>query len=579
MYLQVFVSSGMKLYFTADGKIDPEYSVLFNQIGVKIRGLFIDFINFISWKHGKSISWWVSSPASRNTYASPLFHYCCCLILLRELILRKEPIAEIITDSRAFKKIIEDYLVVKNINISVSLDKVPIKVRLQQIVLPIYVLFGLPLKHFLLFFMARQILSLNKSLPLEPLTLIDTFVMPGYIEQDRYYPGILDALSAQEKSRVWFVPHLFGIRWWQYLKVIKRLHRSERNFLLKDNFLKLKDYWCLWQHFFDVRKLKIKYCSFCDVDISTLIREELIGFWNIASSYEPLLSHRFAKRLKEADVSLKLVIDWFENQVIDKGWNAGFNQFNPHTKTIGYQGFVPINFELNIYPTPSEKANMVLPMEIGVIGKSLFHTINKYCPDVKLRLLPAIRYKGVWKNRKYYPEEDIFTILVALPMLRNESDYMLELLIPIAEKMSEKTRFLLKFHPATSLSQIKSTFRSVMLDRFEVVNGEFNDCVEKSSLLISSASSVCLETLAKGIPVIIVGSGYCLTQNPIPETITEDIWSLCYTHDEIASALQFYKGRSQETIKEHEATGRRIREEYFEPVTPGALRSFLGFNK
>lgn len=108
------------------------------------------------------------------------------------------------------------------------------------------------------------------------------------------------------------------------------------------------------------------------------------------------------------------------------------------------------------------------------------------------------------------------------------------------------------------------------------MGGDFNDCVEKSDLLISSASSACMETLAKGIPVIIIGNSHGLTHNPVPETITGDIWRLCYTTNEIAKAIQFYKSRAHEKIKEHEALGRRIREEYFEPVTGEGVRRFLG---
>ena len=566
----------MALYFTADAKIDPEYSVLFNRIAVDIRESFTDFIDSISKQHGKSLDWWVSSPASRNTFVSPLFHYCCCIALLQELIRKKEPVSEIIADSRAFKKIIVDYLAKQGVNARVTLARVPVKQRLKELVRPIYVTLGIPLMRLLQFFAAKRTRFLRKPLPSEPLTLIDTFVMPGYIERDRYYSGVLDALSEEEKQRVWFVPHLYGFRPWQYLSVLKRLRKAERNFLLKDDFLKFVDYWCLWQHLFRTHKLQIKPSFFFGVDISLLVREELTNFRGISSSYTPLLNYRFAKRLKGAGVKLGLIIDWFENQVIDKGFNAGFNHFFPNTPSIGYQGFVPVGFELNVYPTAAEKESRILPKEIGVIGKALLLSLRKYCPDIKLRLVPAIRYQGVWENRKYYPEENIFTILVALPIVISDAVYILKLLAHAADEGTDCVHFWIKPHPATSQSQIQGAFDAMWPKLFEFVDGDFNDCVEKSDLLISSASSACMETLAKGIPVIIIGNSHGLTHNPVPETITGDIWRLCYTTNEIAKAIQFYKSRAHEKIKEHEALGRRIREEYFEPVTGEGVRRFLG---
>ena len=88
-----------------------------------------------------------------------------------------------------------------------------------------------------------------------------------------------------------------------------------------------------------------------------------------------------------------------------------------------------------------------------------------------------------------------------------------------------------------------------------------------------------METLAKGIPVIIIGSNHGLTQNPIPETITSDVWRLCYSAEEVKDALEFYRSRGPEKIKEHEEVCREIKEEYFEPVTEEGVRHFLGLQE
>lgn len=560
------------------GKIPSKYVKLWNQIACESHQPFTDFIDSISKQHAKSIDWWVSSPASRNTFASPLFHYCCCIALLQELIRRKEPVSGIITDSRAFKKILEDYLDRHEINARVTLARLPVKQRLKEFIRPIYVIFGIPLRYLLLFFVARQTLSLRRHLPLEPLTLIDTFIMPGYIERDRYYPGVLDALSESEKKRVWFVPHLYGFRPWQYLSVVGRLCKSDRNFILKDDFLKFGNYWCLWKYLFRIHKLQIKPSLFCGIDISPLVREELTSFRNVGSSYVPLLNYSFAKRLKETGVKLRLAIDWFENQNIDRGWNAGFRCFFPEAETIGYQGFIVSAHYLCMHPTEAEKDSGVIPHKVAVIGKGLTESARRFCPDLDVCVAPAFRFQHVWQKRKYFPAENVYTILVALPIVISDAVYVLKLLSPAADEAADSAPFWIKPHPTASQSQIQSAFGPGWLEQFEFVSGDFNDCVEKSNLLImSSASSTCMETLAKGIPVIVVGNSFGLTHNPIPETITSDIWRLCYSPEEIKKAIQFYKSRGPEKIKEHEEIGRRIREEYFEPVTREGVRQFLGF--
>ena len=107
------------------------------------------------------------------------------------------------------------------------------------------------------------------------------------------------------------------------------------------------------------------------------------------------------------------------------------------------------------------------------------------------------------------------------------------------------------------------------------MTGEFHDCVEKANLLIGNTSSTCMEALAKGIPVIIIGSQSGLTQNPIPGNIKEDIWFLCYSAEELTKAILYYANRDEEIIKRHEFIAMQIKRDYFEPVTRESVRRFL----
>lgn len=565
----------MILDFRSKGKINPRYFELFNEIANDIHEPFVNLIGAISREHGKRIDWWVSSPASRNTFVSPLFYYCCCIALLQKLLNEKESFMGIITDSKAFKKILDYYLFKHGATTSVTLARLPLKRGLKKLVRPIYVVFGIPLTHLLQYFAARQTRFLRKPVPSEPLILIDTFVMRGHIEKDRYYPGLTDSLSEEKKKSVWFAPHLYGFRPWQYLGVVTQLRKSERNFLLKDDFLKFIDYLRPWFNYFRICKLRVNPLFFQGIDISPVVREELVSFKNLGSSYVPLLNYRFAQRLKEAGVNLKCVIDWFENQVIDRGWNAGFRHFFPDVETIGYQGFFASAHYLCMYPTQEEKKSKVIPCKVAIMGNGLVRSVRRFCSDLDVFIVPAFRFQHVWRKRKYFPTPNEYTILVALPIHINEAIRMLNLFVSVANEAPDKIRFWIKPHPTTSESKIQKSFGTVWPERFEFARGNFGDCVERSNLFISSATSTCMETLAKGIPVIIVGNSFGLTEHPIPDSITDDIWRLCYTPEEIERAIKHYKSRDPEKIKCHEETGRRIREEYFEPVTRDGIRRFL----
>ena len=561
----------MNLYFTADQQIDSDVSIAFNKVAVEISKSFVDIIEFVSKQNSDNIVWWVSSPANKNTFINPLFHYCCCIALLQELIRSDVHFTEIITDSKAFKKILENCLAMQGVNACVSMTRLSVKQRIKDAIRPIYT----TLEHLLLFFMARHTKPLRKTMPSEPLTLIDTFVMPGYIDKDRYYPGMLDALPEKEQRHVWFVPYLHEFSPWQCQQVINRLRKSQRNFILKYDFLKFKDYFYSWRQLLRVNRLNISNLVFQGVDISPLVREQLGRFCNLNSSYVPLLNYLFAKRLKETGVKLRLVIDWFENQDIDKGWNAGFRHFFPDVETIGYQGFIVSGHYLCMYPTVEEQKNKVIPHKVFVTGRGLMDLAKRFCPDLDVNVAPAFRFQHVWRERKYFPDGDVYKILVALPIVMSDAIYVLKSLLHTANEMTDSSRFWIKPHPSVPQDQIQREFGAVWPHQFEFISGDFGDCVEKSNLLISTASSVSMETIAKGIPVIIIGNNSGLTQNPIPETIISDIWRLCYTDEEIKQAITFYRNRGPEKIREHEVAGKKIRGEYFEPVTQKGVRAFL----
>lgn len=565
----------MKIDFTFEGKIRLGHARLFNKIAVDIRHPFIEIINSVSRKHAKSIDWWVSSPASRNTFASPLFHYCCCLALLQELIRAKEHFTEIITDSKAFKKILEDYLASQGVDTGVTLARLPVKQRLKELIRPVYVIFGIPLRHLLLFFAARQTLFLRRSLPPEPLTLIDTFIYFSSTD-DRHYPGIINVLTEEEKKIIYFVPMFHKPK--NLFLLFRTLRTDDTNFLLKEDFLKICDYFLGWRYLRYIYRQKILPCYFLGVEISSLVKEELRSFKGAASAYVPLLNYRFVKRLRETGIKIRLFVNWFENQVVDKGLNAGFNKFYPETPSIGYQGFIVTPHYLCIYPTTFEKENDVLPKEVAVIGSGLIHSAKKFCFDLNVSIAPAFRFQGVWENRKYYPKEHIFTIMVALPVMLDVGNEILKLLESCLKKKDFTcVRFWIKQHPDNSPEMIKKQFASPWPVQFEFVSGDFNDCVEKSNLLISTGSSSCMHALSKGIPVIIIGSQSGLTHNPIPPDIEQDLWRLCYDIDELSNAIGFYMNRDEQTLHHHEMIGEKIRKEYFEPVTRDAVRKFLKF--
>ena len=142
--------------------------------------------------------------------------------------------------------------------------------------------------------------------------------------------------------------------------------------------------------------------------------------------------------------------------------------------------------------------------------------------------------------------------------------------------LSIKIGVELKVHPAAgAVARVLQRAGTLVPASFEIVKGAFADIVEKVALVIGNTSTTCLESLGKGVPVFVVGNGFGLTQNPIPEEIDQDLWRLCDTAGELRTALWLFAERSESKKKRHESLSKKIRDIYFEPVTREGVRKFL----
>ena len=231
---------------------------------------------------------------------------------------------------------------------------------------------------------------------------------------------------------------------------------------------------------------------------------------------------------------------------------------------------------LSIFPTEQERICEVIPKDIFVIGKGYIEPVKQFCKSLSVKVAPAFRLSGVWNKRKYYPDKNKFTILIALPILMDESDEIIGTILKVADLIEIKNCvFKIKPHPSYNIEKISSKWGKKLTEVFEFVGGDFNSCVEKADILISCASSVCLETLAKGIPVIIFANKLGLTQLSIPGNIKQDIWKLCYSIDEVVDAIKLYASRDSKMVNKYKKVSSEIREKFFEPVTELGVRKLL----
>ena len=89
-------------------------------------------------------------------------------------------------------------------------------------------------------------------------------------------------------------------------------------------------------------------------------------------------------------------------------------------------------------------------------------------------------------------------------------------------------------------------------------------------------SSICLEAMAFGIPVLVITPSQGLQYNPIPNVLDQDLWKQCSSSKDILDGIELYHKRNEKELSRHHQLGLEIRETYFEPVTRKGVLKFLG---
>ena len=91
--------------------------------------------------------------------------------------------------------------------------------------------------------------------------------------------------------------------------------------------MKISDLFFSFLHILRRRKFLNSKFNYKKLDISELVWKEIKNFNDFYSINIGLLNYKFFFRLTEKKVNICKSINWFENQIIDKGWNLGFRKF------------------------------------------------------------------------------------------------------------------------------------------------------------------------------------------------------------------------------------------------------------
>ena len=555
--------------------IPPVFDML-KRISYARRDQFNDLIGKVSSHFENNVDWWVEIPAGRSPLQSNLFFHFCCLHLVNELIKSDTNIEKVIVDSAALNRILKTVRKKHGASFEIQRPKGRSPRFLYYFLRFVKDILWAWKRKNSQFRAAKRTNHLSTFQNKKELILIDVFVFPGFVTKDRYYNGLWDALNLKQKKKTFFVPTLVMMKEDAFEAAYRKLRTTDRNFLIKEDYLTFSDLIFSLLHMFRVWFIKPPSQEVLGVDFSPLIREVLLSGRGNNSALEGLLNFRFAKRLKEKSFGLSLVINWWEGQPVDKGWNLGFNTWFPKTPRKGYLGFPLTQMEIQVFPTESEIRNQVVPDKICTIGQRFCEDMKHMSSAFEAETAPAFRYGHLWENGSTNERDSrSFKILMALTIMVDESVNILQQGIDSDLVEENNLEFIIKPHPTMNLDMLKNRLGEKWASKFQGSKDSTSDFIRTSDLLITGMSSVGLEAVVMGVPVIVVERMSGLAYDPIPDSVPKELWRSCRSPKEISEAINTFRNRTPEEVIKHRELSAKIKKDYFEPVTKESVYRFL----
>ncbi len=553
-----------KLDLRKDGKLSIENAKKITLIQNEVRREYNDFVESLVSDNKVVDLQWLMQITCRNTYVSWIYDSMCRLALLECLLQEGRKISCVYIDRPSLKTPVAQLLERYKSETQVYVTDIKRKKNFQltrNLGKNLYVCFNLWL---------WSSLIKVKNKPKGKVFFLDTFLLnnsfdKSYQLQDRYYPGLMSFLPNEMKEKVWYLSTLSGLKYpWEWVSMFYRASKSKNNIILKECWLKPKDYFfAIWKSITLARTIN-KIPDWRGLDMSDLAKDEIIHDQGGNSITQAILMYLSFKRYKKAGIDIIAVVDWFENQVIDRGLYLGMRRYFPNVYIKGYLGFVPEDYYLGIFPTDYENKAHLIPNELLVVGGAYINKMKQFCPNLKVSSAPAFRFKDVFDFQQ--KDNNIRNvILLALPMKADEIKRIMEIVTKV--KLKKSYKWIIKPHPTSSNKDIKKLIPSSLNGVYEFSELPVTEIFRETQLLITTASSTALEAVACGIHVAIVGNRSGPTINRLFGLVDESCWSICYTLEDLEHAIL------------HQPIEQKIdTNKYFHPITAGNTMEMMAFD-
>ena len=535
-----------------------EVKSIYNKLYLKERVNYSNWIGELSKNFNEDLDWWISPPASRNLYYSDIYKNICILKTIKKINKKKYKI-KIIVDTSELKETIEKIFSQKKIIVILKKNKK----SLRRFFYFLYIAKNIILVLFQ-FFLTKLLLSKKGEISKKNV-LIDTFIIDSFYKEKVYY-GDVYRYANKDKKKVLFVPTIVQNNFFKFYKIIKSLN-SDNKFFFRETLTDFSDLKFCFLYLFRKKKFFIKYKKYESFDLSAIIKNEINFNRDLFSIFLSLHIFCFVKKLKKNSVQFKKVVNWFENQSMDKAWNYGFRKFFPKVETIGYQGFTNYPEYMNTIPTNSEYNSKVIPEKIVILNKSYKYLRKEFCKKLKVIGGPALRSEDLFRLKKKRKKK--FNIVIFLEGASKEMDKEVILKFIRISNYFPTLKFYIKAHPILPIFKLNLNIPKNFIELKE----KFSFIASQTNISVTYGNtSATLESLAYGCKLILPFDNLHDRESLLKLKIQKNLYRVCSTDQMLINAINYFIKANKKNFRKKNT---KMKNFLFSRVTKKNIRILL----
>jgi len=538
------------------------FSERLQEVARKTRGDYIEYVGDLSARRA-SLAWWTSSLPEKNPFTSRFFLYSCYLKIVLEDCRSGEGDRIIVCETRGLREAVQrNATALPGITVEVPGPGSPRRPGRSGSFLP-----GMVQKiHFIGSMTARILVShLLSGSPGGPparrpdfliYSWADTRSFPGGGSYRDIYCGILGEELRKKGRDVRYIVNVLPTI--SFLDSARRVRKFPNDLLLFEDLLSpldpLRAALAVW---WDRHDVVGSLEPFGGLQVGDLVREER-GLERLAPAREKAyLCYLAGKRIGER-FPCTCFIHPFEFHAWEKMFAASLRQYSPGSPVVGYAHSIVIPMYTCYSLSRAERAIAPRPDIILVNGPGAKSTLVRVgFEEERILIGGSFRYPALGMGATEPPVERRKQVLVALSPDFYEA---LELVITVIAALGDPGSIpvVIKAHPVLTREHL-TPFFPVLPAHFAFSDAPVDHLLAQSGLVIYTVSTIAVEAVDRGIPVVHVKLARIIDRN-----IFEDVPRIPSTRSpgELKAVVRELLAGGQEIPRE----GKELVRELFAPV-------------